>query len=91
MIQLIRAGRGMVARFGNGSVRISTYTLKARLGAQVELTQVRRQEIGSSAEKEDIIPESNKVVLDFASIESLDIFLEKLQELRSDFLNEIGG
>lgn len=87
MIQKLRNNKGAVARFGQGTVKIKPYTLKTRFGAQVELTSCSRAEIG--AEAAETIPHSNKIVLDFSNVESLDVLIEKLTDLRSDLVNEV--
>lgn len=86
MVQKLKNGRGAVARFGGGTVRINPYTLKTRMGGQVELTQCYKAAVGSSDAK--TIPQSNKIVLDFDSVESLDVLIEKLQDLREDMIHD---
>lgn len=88
MIQKLRNGKGSVARFGTGTVRINAYTLKTRYGGQIELTQVKAQPVGSETDSSNVVSGSNKIVLDFASLQSLDILLEKLQDLRNDLEKE---
>lgn len=87
-IQKLKNGRGAVARFGEGTVRIKPYTLQTRFGGQIELTQCRKKKTGEPVTQEDVVPNSNKIVLDFASIESVDVLIEKLQALREDMANE---
>lgn len=85
MVQKLKNGKGAVARFGKGSVRVKAYTLKTRFGGQVELTTCKKTQIGEKALES--IPHSNKIVLDFSSIESLDVMIETLQDLREDLAN----
>ncbi len=85
MIQKIRTGLGMVARFGSGTVRIHCYTLKTRFGAQVELVTCDKQEVGSGIDHDLPLPKGNKIVLDFSNIESLDVLIGQLQGLKEDF------
>lgn len=87
MIQNLRNGKGAVARFGNGTVKIKPYTLKTRFGGQVELTTCRKTDVGGEAKES--VPQSNKVVLDFSSVESLDVLIQKLQDLREDLANGV--
>lgn len=77
-----------MAFFGNGTVRINPYTLKTRYGGQVELTECSPKTIGGAATKDDVVPETNKIVLNFSSLDSLDVLIEKLQNLREDLANE---
>ena len=90
MIQKMKNGLGAVARFGTRTVRIHAYTLKTRFGGQIELTQCRKMKEGESPSTEDIVPSTNKIVLDFQSIESLDILIDRLNDLREDMANEHG-
>lgn len=85
MIQKLKNGKGAVARFGNGTVRVNPYTLKSRYGCQVELTTCPKAVVGDNAK--ETIHNSNKIVLDFSSIESLDVLIEKLNNLREDLAN----
>jgi hypothetical protein len=87
MIRKIQSG-GAMAFFGNGTVRVRPYTLKTRYGGQVELTECRPRAIGGAVDKEDVVYNSNKIVLNFESVDSLDVLIEKLQDLREDLANE---
>lgn len=89
MIQRLKNGKGAVARFGHGTVRIRGYTLATRFGGQIELTQIVKGRT-HDPRKEDVVPDSNKIVLDFESISSLDTLIENLQNLRNDLVNEQG-
>lgn len=91
MIQKLKNGRGAVARFGNRTVRIKPYTLRTRFGGQVELTQCRKMGPNEAPSEQDVTANSNKIVLDFESIESLDILIQRLQDLREDMNNEFNG
>lgn len=86
MIQKLKNGRGAIARFGNGTVRVKPYTLMTRFGGQVELTQCSKKNIG--ADPGESVVGSNKIVLDFSSVAALDVLIEKLQHLREDLANE---
>lgn len=88
-IQKLKNGKGAVARFGNGTVRIRPYVLQTREGGQIELTQCRKKQTGEAVTKEDVIPQTNKIVLDFKSVESVDILMQKLQALRDDMANDV--
>lgn len=90
MIQRLKNGKGTVARFGHGTVRIRAYTLATRFGGQIELTQCLKKSLGESVSKDEVLPESNKIVMDFESVKSLDQLIEKLQDLRQDLINEQG-
>lgn len=85
MIQLLKNGKGAVARFGNGTVKVKAYTLQTRFGGQVELTTCSKTPIGEEPSSSKGTP--NKVVLDFSNLESLDVVIEKLQDLREDLKN----
>lgn len=91
MIQKLKNGRGAIARFGNRTVRIKPYTLRTRSGGQVELTQCRKMAADEVPTNEDVVANSNKIVLDFASLESLDVLIQRLQDLREDMANEFAG
>lgn len=86
MIQKLKNGKGAIARFGNGTVRVKAYTLMTRYGGQIELTQCSKKSIG--ADPGPTVTESNKIVLDFNNLEGLDVLIEKLQNLREDLANE---
>lgn len=88
MVRKIRNGKGLISFFGNGTIRINPYTLKSRFGAQVELAECDPYELGEEVPKEKIIQYVPKMVLDFANIESLDILIMKLQELRTEMKYE---
>jgi hypothetical protein len=89
MIQKIRSvSAGLIARFGGGTVKVRAYVLKTRTGGQVEFTQCRKTTIG---DEPDEVLHSNKIVLDFTSLESLDVVIDRLQGLRDDMANEVVG
>jgi hypothetical protein len=88
MIQRLKNGRGAVARFGNGTVKVRPYALKTRFGGQVELTTCGKTTIGEAAG--DTQKVSNKIVLDFANLESLDVLIDRLKDLRDDMANDAG-
>lgn len=86
MIQ--KLNKGTSAKFGNGTVRIRPYTLKTKFGGVVELTHIRKVKDLSKVTVNDVIPESNKIMLSFDSVESLDTLISHLQDLRQDMENE---
>lgn len=86
MVKLISNQKGAIAFLGQGKVRVRPYLLKTRSGGQVELTTCKRSEIGGEAS--ETIEGSKKIVLDFANVESLDVLIEKLQDLREDLINQ---
>lgn len=88
MIQRIKDGKGVVARFGMGTVKIHPYTLKSRFGGQVELTQCVPTKIGDPPVEGSLVPDKAKIVLDFASLKSLDVLIEKLKDLREEMVDE---
>lgn len=83
MIQLLRNKRGAVARFGAGLIKISQYTLKSRFGGQIELVQ-------TDVPNGTVLPDTNKIVLDFATIKSIDTMINMLKELREGIIEEQG-
>lgn len=83
-----KLNRGTSALFGNGTVRIRPYTLKTKFGGVVELTHIRKVKDVTKVTVEDVLPNSNKIVLGFDSIESLDTLISHLQDLRDDMANE---
>lgn len=88
MIQRIKDRKGVVARFGTGTVKIYPYVLKSRFGGQVELTECTPTEIGKQPEDGSLVPDKPKIVLDFGSLQSLDVLIEKLQDLREEMVHE---
>lgn len=88
MVRNIKNGSGLISFFGNGSVRIKPYTLKNRYAGQVELSECHPQNLGSEVLDENVDVTKPKMVLDFNNIESLDVFILKLQELRSEMEDE---
>lgn len=86
MVRLITNQKGAIAFLGQGKVQIRPYTLKTRSGGQVELTSCKKSEIGE--ESKGPIANSKKIVLDFANVESIDVLIEKLQDLREDLINQ---
>lgn len=89
MVTILRKGSGAVARFGQGTVKIKPYTLKTRFGGQVELTTCKKTATG--ADPGESVRNSNKIVLDFSTLESLDAVIKKLQDLREDMENDADG
>lgn len=84
MIRLLKTGRGAFAKFGDGTVRIYSYLLKGRYGGQVELTSCVKTKTGANVPDDKVLEGTNKIVLDFGSIEALDLFIKKLQSLKED-------
>lgn len=91
MIQRIKDKRGVVARFGSGTVKVKPYTLKTRFGGQIELTQCAPAPVGSVPPEGTTAEGTAKIVLDFATVASLDVLIAKLQALREDMVNEFSG
>lgn len=91
MIQKLKNGKGAVARFGRGTVRIRPYAMFSRVGGQIELTTCQPQAIGTSPVPKSLIVEgTNKIVLDFESLASLNQLIEKLNDLK-DLIKEEHG
>lgn len=91
MIQKLTNGKGAVARFGRGTVRIRPYAMVTRFGGQLELTTCHQQAVGTSpVSKKLVVDGTNKIVLDFESMASLDQLIEKLNDLR-DLIKEEHG
>lgn len=91
MIQKLKNGKGAVARFGNGTVRIKPYALVQRFGGQLELTTCEKKAVGTSpVSRNAIVEDTNKIVLDFGTMASLDQLIEKLNDLR-DLIKEEHG
>lgn len=82
---------GTFVKFGNGTVRIRPYSLKSRFGGQIELTECIPLNIGADASELDVINDTVKVVLDFQSIESLDVLILKLEGLREEIIEQAVG
>jgi len=85
MIKKFQNNKGTMVNFGKGTVRIKTHILQSRFGAQVEFVTCEKTELGKVPSKVDLL---NKVVLDFSTLESLDLLIEKLTEAR-DLLSEV--
>lgn len=86
MIQRLKNGKGAVARFGSGTVKIISYPLKTRPGGQIELTTCKKSPIGYN-EGLETVEGSNKIVLNFPSVKSLDILIQKLEDLRETLVD----
>lgn len=80
MVKFFISRTGIKANFGNKTIRINTYPLMSRYGGQMELTTCKKQVGDAEIEQ---IDKSPKIVLDFSTIESLDIVIEKLTYLRT--------
>lgn len=87
MVKSIRGKRGLFVRFGEGTIRINRHVLQSRFGGQIELAECMRSEIGVDVSKDRILENVPKVVLDFSSVKSLDVLIEKLKELREDMVD----
>lgn len=83
MIQLLKNKRGAVARFGAGLIKISRYTLKSRFGGQIELVE-------TDVPYGKTINDTNKIVLDFATIKSIDTVIEMLKDLKEEMIEKQG-
>lgn len=83
MVQLLKNKRGAVARFGAGLIKISQYTLKTRFGGQIELVE-------TDVPNGSVIPDTNKIVLDFATVKSIDTMIRMLQDLKEGMIEEQG-
>lgn len=92
MVQGIKATRGLrgvIARFGKGTVKVKQYLLKGRFGGQVELTTCPPTEIGEDPNNGKST--GLKVVLDFSNVQSLDVVIERLQDLRKEMVSKGGS
>lgn len=83
MIQLLKNKRGAVARFGAGLIKIHQYTLKSRFGGQIELTE-------TDVPNGKTLVDSNKIVLDFATVKSIDTMIQMLKDLKEGIIEEQG-
>lgn len=81
---------GTMAFFGSGTVRIHGYVLKSRYGAQLELTECSKTEVGFPVTEDKIVEKTNKIVLDFASVKALDEVIRQLRDVREELINERG-
>lgn len=88
MIQRLKSGKGAVARFGRGTVLIKPYVLKTRFGGQIELTEIKKVKDLTKATDKDKIPGTNKIVLDFSNLESVNSLIHQLENLRDDMVND---
>lgn len=85
MIKKFQNNKGTMVNFGQGTVRIKSHILQSRFGAQIELATCEKTELGKIPSKVNL---DNKVVLDFSSLESLDLLIEKLTGVR-ELLSEV--
>lgn len=81
MVTRFKSVTGTRVKFGNGTVRVRPHVLQSRPGVQLELSSCKPTAIG---ETPDPVSRqmSEKVVLEFTSIQSIDVVMEKLQHLR---------
>lgn len=86
MIRKLLNYNGTMVHFGKGTVRIKNNILQNRYGAQVELATCEQTQIGKNPKKTD---QNNRVILDFTNVESLNVFIEKLTDLREDLVNRV--
>lgn len=70
---------GLLATFGNGTTRVKQSLLKTKFGGTVELVTCRKTKVG---EEPTTVLESPRILLAFESVESLDVVIQKLQDLR---------
>jgi prolyl-tRNA editing enzyme YbaK/EbsC (Cys-tRNA(Pro) deacylase) len=84
MVRAFKNKAGVIAKLGNGTVRVQAKTLQSRFAGQIELTECTKTKIG------DVPPEGNKsrsrIVLDFESLESIDVVIDKLIQLREELV-----
>lgn len=85
MIRVIGAGSGVMAYIGKGTVSIRVYPLTSRFGGQVELTQCLETPIGDVPN--NLVANRKKIVLDFCNLKSLDVMIEKLQQLKEEIID----
>lgn len=81
MIKKLKKYAGSLVKFGNGTVKIRVRNTK--LYSFCELTKVPLHEIGESITHVNPVPDSERVVLIFSSIESLDVLINQLQNLKN--------
>lgn len=87
MVQYFKKLDGIKALLGRGTTRILPYMLKTRPGGQVELASCVPTKIGTEPQGKTFGP---KIVLEFQNVESLNVLIEKLQDLREDMINADG-
>lgn len=87
MVRFIKTKRGgAIAKFGNGTVNVKAYPLQSRIGAQLELSRCVATNIGEKSEK--IFTREPNIVLDFTSLESLQIVIDKLEDIREMLIDQ---
>jgi hypothetical protein len=73
---------GIWAKFGQGQVMIRSYLVGSRPAGQLELTTCYK--VRPNSDDEIIkVPYSDKIVLDFTTRQSVDILIQKLEDLKS--------
>lgn len=80
MVKYFKNTAGISAKFGKGTVRIQPYILKLRYGGQLQLSCCDKTKLGEEPPVSK--KKTPKIILDFSTIESLDVMIEKLQDLR---------
>lgn len=88
MIRKTLDGGTLIAKFGRGTVHIKQHLLQSRYGGQVQLTPCRKSKIGKDVAKDNIF-KNPKIVLDFGSVESLQVLINKLEELKADMIEGV--
>ena len=79
---MVKANKsGLLAVFGNGTVRVKHEMLKTKFGGTVELVTCRKTKIG---EEPLVALKSPRILLAFESVESLDVVIQKLNDLREE-------
>lgn len=75
---ILKSKQGALVSFGNGTVKVDVSNDK-----QVTLTECYQTPLGNVPEKE--VFDGPVVSLHFGNIESLEVLISKLEELREDF------
>ncbi len=70
---------GLKARMGFGTVKMRTGKIKAT--GLIELTQIEQSEVGGVPGL--IIPDSPKIIIEFSSVQSVDLMIKQLEAVKS--------
>lgn len=85
MISSFKTVQGLRIKFGDGTLRLRPHVLQSRFGTQLEIMNCQKTTIGEIPTK---VTDSNKVVLEFSNVASLDVLIAHLQHLRNEMVDE---
>lgn len=87
MISTVKSLEGTLIKFGDGTLRLRP----SKFGSQLEIISCKKTEIGEVPSSDKLIPGAQRIILEFTSVESLDVLLNKLNWIRSQMTEGDNG